>query len=146
MTTGTWCIGVITSFEPDPDNLSLQYRPASTFRYCNVCVDPDVIFQVRDDGGGILTKADIGANAVGINTGGGSTITGLSGFELDAGTTTGPGEDDGYTLFILQVAEEETKNEFDGVASTRMIWEVILNMHRLRPTGDASAALGEQGG
>jgi len=144
MTTGIFAFGVITSFEANPDNLTRIYSPASTAGYCNVCVAPDVIYHIRDDGGAALTKADIGANAVGINTHGGSTVTGLSGFELDAGTTTGPGEDDGYPLYIIGVADVED-NEFDGSTSTRIIWEVTLNMHHLRATGDGSGGLGEQG-
>jgi len=144
LTSGIYCLGIITSFQPDPDNLSLQYRPASTARFCNVCVDPDVVFHVRDDGGAILDENTIGGNAVGINTETGNDITGISGFEMDAGTTTAPAENAIYPLFILGVADIEG-NDFDCVADTRMIWEVIINKHQLRPVSVTGGGLGVLG-
>lgn len=115
--------GVITSFEPNPDNLTLQYRPASTARYCQVCVDPTVVYQVRGDGAAIPGVVFIGQNASGVFTHAGSTITGLSGFEI--------GEDTGAAnsslpLLVLQCADIED-NEWDGTTDTHVIWEVMLS-------------------
>ena len=135
----TYILGVITSFEPDPDNLTLQYRKANTARYCNVCIARDVVFQIRDNGAAVLTKTVMGANADGIHTHAGNTITGLSGFELDAGTTTAPAADATYSFVVLSLADVED-NEFDGTTTTHMIWEVVVNMDRLKVT--TSAALG----
>jgi len=144
MTTGTFVFGVITSFEPNPDNLSLQYRVNSTERYCNVCVDPDVIYWIRDDAVAALTSNAIGGNCNGIFTHGGSTITGLSGMELDSGTTGPPAETAALPLFIIGVADVED-NEFDGSTDTRIVWEVVINMHQLRATGDGTGGLGVLG-
>jgi hypothetical protein len=107
-------------------------------------MDPDVIYQIRDDGGVILTKKDIGSNACGIFTHAGSTVTGLSGMELDSGTTNAPAENASFPLLIIGCSDIED-NEYDGAADTRMIWDVVINMHQLRATGDGDGALGEQG-
>jgi hypothetical protein len=140
-----YVFGVITSFVPDPDNLSLQYRAGLTARFCNVCVDPDVIYWIQDDGEAVLTEDTIGGNAVGINTHDGDGIlTGLSTFELDAGGTDAPAEDATNPLFILGVADIEG-NDFDCVADTRMIWEVIINKHQLRPVTNTGGGLGVLG-
>lgn len=124
-TDGTYVVGVITSFEPNPDNLTQQYRPGYQARYCNVCVDPTVVFQVRDDGGVVLAVVTIGQNAVGIFTHAGSTITGLSGMELDSGTTTAPSANASNTMIIIGAAEDDT-NTWDGTVDTRVVWEVML--------------------
>ncbi len=80
--------GVVTSFEADPDNLSKQYRVASTERRCNVVPAlPGQLFIVQ-------ASADINLIEIGLFfdftvSGGevlqaGSTVTGLSGVELDS--------------------------------------------------------------
>ena len=140
-TDGTWIFGVITSFEPDPDNQTLTYRTNSTARYCNVCVDPDVIYWIRDNADAYGDEDDIGGNADGIFTHAGSTTTGLSGFELDQSSIA---EDASLTLFILGVADVED-NLFNCTSDTNTIWEVIINMHQLRPTGDGTGGLGVVG-
>jgi hypothetical protein len=138
-TDGTYAVGVITSFDPDPDNLSLQYRKASTARYCQVCLCEDVVFQIRDDGVTALTKTtSIGNNAVGIFTHAGDTITGLSGMELDSGSDT-PAADASNTMLILRPADCED-NSFDGSTDTHVVWEVLINMNRLKHT--TNGALG----
>jgi len=144
---GDYIWGVITSFEPDPDNLTRTYRAASTARYCNVVMsDPMLVFQIRDDGTAALTKADIGANAIGTFTESGSTVTGLSGYELDSGVGTAPTENSSNPLFIVGIAEHPD-NEWDGSTDSRMIWEVTINMPQVgAATGDGDGALGEEGG
>jgi len=162
MADGAYVYGIVVGFEADPTNLTYQYRPASTERVAYVVVaTPDLVCQIRDDGGAALTKADIGANAIGIFTHGGSTVTGLSGLELDAGTGTGPAENASNPLTIIGVADIED-NEFDGSTSTHIVWEVLINMCQVgmstwevlinmcqvgMSTGltDAGGAKGEQG-
>jgi hypothetical protein len=140
---GDFIFGVITSFEVDPTNLTRMYSPANTASYCNVCVSPDVVYWIRDDGVAALTKAQIGANAVGIFTHSGDTTTGISKYELNS-STDAPAEDASNPLLILGVADVED-NEFDGSTDTHIIWEVLINMHQLRSTGDGTGALGELG-
>ena len=80
--------GVVTSFEADADNLSNQYRLASTERRCNVVPAlPGQLFivQAYED----IVVADIGlffdfTVSGGEVLQGGSTVTGLSGVELDS--------------------------------------------------------------
>lgn len=118
-TTGLLVEGVITSFEPNPANLTLQYRPASTERYANVVVaTPNIVFQIRDDGSGTPTKVFPHQNAE-MAAGSGSTYTGLSGFTLDAST---PTTTQAHPLHILGLADIED-NELDDYA----IWEVLIN-------------------
>jgi hypothetical protein len=140
-TDGTYAVGVITSFDPYPTNLSLQYNPVSTARYCNVVCDPTVVFQIRDDAGAALDKVTIGQNAVGIFTHAGDTITGLSGMELDAGTTTAPSANASNTMIVVGCADIED-NEWIAGTSTRMIWDVLLCNWRFLGPASAYGQLG----
>lgn len=110
--------GVIVSFDPLPDSLDKVYNPTLTERYANVCVDGDVIFQIRDDGAGTPTKGFPGRNAQ-MTHGAGSTTSGLSGTVLD---TTTPADTQAFPLNILGIAEQED-NTLDDYA----VWEVLLN-------------------
>lgn len=121
-TDGTIIWGVITSFDPLRTDLTKQYNPASTERYCNVCCDPEVVFQIRGDGGTTLTDLVAGQNAVMIATATGSTTTGLSGFHLDEGTTTAPSANQSNPLYILNVSNLEGNDLGDN-----MIYDVLLN-------------------
>lgn len=68
-------------------DLGRRHRPASTSMYCMVKpAHPLDIYRMQsDDIGTILSVASIGANAD-IAVGSGSTITGLSGMEVDSST------------------------------------------------------------
>ncbi len=121
-TDGTIVWGVIVSFDPLYSDLTKQYNPASTERIAHVCCDPTVVYHVRGDGGGTPSKNWIGANAVLIATSSGDTTTGLSGFNLDEGTTTGPSADQSNTLLIVGIASMP-----DNELGDNAIWEVLLN-------------------
>jgi len=121
-TDGTIIIGPVVSVEPDPDNLDKVYSPASTAGYVNVCMDPTVIYEVRGDGGGTPTSVFPGQNAVLIATTSGSTLTGLSGFNLDEGTTTAPTTTQSFTLHIMNI-----KNSADNELGDNAVYEVLLN-------------------
>jgi hypothetical protein len=76
--------GVVVGFKPDPDNLMLKHRPASTNRIVYLCADNDVVFEIQEDGAtDPLEAADIGSNIT-IVDGTGSTATGISGAMLDS--------------------------------------------------------------
>lgn len=121
--SGSIIRGVITSFEPNPDNLTQQYRPASQERIANVVIaTPDLIFQVRTDGDETATKVFPGQNAI-LVAGTGSTITGLSGFTIDGSTT--PTTTQAHTIHIVGLADI-ADNELDDYA----IWDVIINTSR----------------
>lgn len=120
-TAGTIIRGVICGFEPTPADLTKQYSPASTEGWALIApAADDLIFQVRDDGGGSPTKVFPGQNAVLTAGSGGSTTTGLSSFALAAGTT--PTTTQNYTLHILGLSDIEN-NELDDYA----VWDVLIN-------------------
>lgn len=94
--------GVIVGFSTLPTDLSKQYNPASTERVALVCDDPDVIFQIQSDT--LLASTSIGLNAILIYTHAGSTVSGLSGVEMDGGSGTAPGADATYQVMIQRAA------------------------------------------
>lgn len=116
--------GVVIGVEPVTDE-STFYRVASTERYVFVVDDPDVIFEVQEDGvGGALAAADIGLNAD-IVVGTGSTVTGSSAVELDSSDKkTGTAQ-----LRILGLAQRA-----DNEIGTNAKVEVLINEHELKST------------
>lgn len=138
---GNAIAGVITAFDPDPDNLSLVYRPLSTNRYCYVCMDPDVIFEIQACSGAVLANTTVGLNAVLIFSHAGSTATGLSGMEMDSGASDAPAADASNQLLIMGLVDRPDNH----ISAVNAKWEVLINLHRLRATGDSgnySGALG----
>ena len=125
--TGSYITGVIVSVHPVTSD-SLVYRAASTERVVYVCDDPDVVFQVQDDGGGALDYDTVGLNAV-LIAGTGSAYTGRSGFMMDGGTTDAPAADASNQLFILGLSNI-VGNE---LGSDYAIWDVMINQHRYKP-------------
>jgi hypothetical protein len=112
------CRGVIVGIEPDPDDLSKIYIPALTGGYVYCCFDPQVVYQIRDDGAGTPSAVYPGQNAT-VTLAAGSTTTGLSGAVLDTST---PATDQTAPLHIIGKADVEN-NELDDYA----VWEVLLN-------------------
>lgn len=126
---GNYTCGVVTSVDPDPDDLSSTYRSSgakSADRYCQVCSDPDVIYEIQDDGGAALDEDSIRLNAIMIRTHA-TTSTGISHLELDAGTGTSPSADASNMLLILGLSKR-VGNAF-GVNA---VWDVLINMHSNR--------------
>lgn len=115
--------GVIVGFAPLPNDLTKQYNPANTERVALVCDDPDVIFEIQSDGA--LSAAQISLNAVLIFTNAGSTVSGLSGVELDSGTATAPAADATYQLMIQRASN------FPGndVTAAYCKMEVMISNH-----------------
>jgi hypothetical protein len=72
---GNEIFGVITSFDPNRDDLSKTYRTASTERYCQVVPALDVIFEIQSNG--TPTSGSVGELGD-IVVGSGSTTTGIS--------------------------------------------------------------------
>ena len=75
--------GVVTSFEANGDNLTQQFRAASTERYCQVATVDNTYFLVQDDGTIDITSAGLNADYI---VAVGSTVTGFSGMEIDSTT------------------------------------------------------------
>lgn len=76
--------GVVTSFDANPSNLELQYSPAaeSGGRYAKVVLCDEASFLIKNNG--VMQAADVGLNTD-IALTAGSTVTGYSGFVLEAG-------------------------------------------------------------
>jgi hypothetical protein len=76
--SGQDIVGVVRGFLPDPTNLALNYRAASTNRIALVVPTEDVIFEVQEDAVTTpIAAASIGLNAS-FNVGSGNTVTGVS--------------------------------------------------------------------
>jgi hypothetical protein len=114
--------GVIVGFAALPNDLTKQYNPASTARVAYVCDDPDVVFEIQADGP--IPAASIGLNAVLIYTHSGSTVTGLSGAELDT-TSDVPAADASNQLVILRAVNREDNDTTLDHAKV----EVMINTH-----------------
>lgn len=135
---GNHIFGVITAFDVDPDNTGLIYRTASTNRYCHVCIDPDVVFEIQACSGAVLANTTVGLNAVLIFTHSGSTVTGLSGMEMDSGASDAPAADASNQFLILGLVDREDND----ISAVNAKWYVLINLHRLKATGDGDSALG----
>lgn len=101
---------------------SLTYRAASTERVLYVVTDPDVMFEIQADG--TLAADDIGLNAVLIATHSGSTITGLSGIELNTTSDT-PAADASNQLLIHGLVPRADND----LASANSVALVTINNH-----------------
>jgi hypothetical protein len=115
--------GVIMGFAPDPSNLDKSYGLASTERVAFVCDDPDVVFQIQDDGAAALAATVVGLNAVVIDTHAGSTSTGRAGTELDTNSDA-PAADASNQLTIQRLAAIT-----DNALGANAVWEVKINNH-----------------
>ena len=76
--------GVVVAFEADPNDLSLQFRKATTKRFCQVAVADKNYFEVQSDSDNVndLTEADVGLNADFV-VGTGDTVYGMSANEIN---------------------------------------------------------------
>ena len=113
--------GVITSFDPLPDNLSKIYNPAYTERYCNVCLPYGMIFEIQADSVQAVPVTAVGLNANLIYTHAGSTGSGLSGAELNSSTVTA---DATFQMTILGLSG--TMNNDPTLVNSK--WLVSINL------------------
>lgn len=138
--------GVIVGFEPNPDNLSLLYRADDTNRYCYVCFDPYVIYEIQGCSSAAIAAASVGLNGCLIDTHAGDTATGLSGLELDSGVSVAPAADATYPLLILGAVPREDND----ISVVNAKWRVLISLHRFNSvwqvdTGGAAAQAGLKG-
>lgn len=118
--TGDVMIGVVVGVVPVTRD-SLTYRAASTQRLVYVADDPNLMFEIQEvSGGTALTANDIGLNANFV-VGTGSTVTGLSGVELNNAT-----EATSNTLDLRIVG---FVNRPDNEIGEHAKWVVRINRH-----------------
>lgn len=119
--SGNPVVGVIVSVVPDV-NSSTIYRANSTARYVLVCDDPNVLFEIQEDGTTAATVA--GATAIGTGFTSGSTVTGRSALEIStAGISETSDTDDDFRL-IRMVQRPDNATGANGR------WLVRLNVHQ----------------
>jgi hypothetical protein len=127
--------GVIVGFDIDTDNVFLNYRTASTARYCYVCIDPFMVYEVQayDASATVLAATVVGANAL-LAAGSVNTKTGLSGWYLNSGTT--PAADATYQVMILGAANRPNND----ITAAYAVWRVVISLKRgLAPTASLGA-------
>lgn len=112
--------GAIVAFAASPTALDKVYNPASTERLAFVSDDPDLVYEIQSDL--TLAATDVGLNGCLIYTQAGNTNTGLSGAELDGGTTTALATTVGFQLKILRIV-----NRLDNELAARVKVEVMIN-------------------
>jgi hypothetical protein len=130
---GNTCLGVIISFEPNPADLTQNYRPASqniagqnAGRWAYVATDPDLVMEIQ--GNGTFTVADVGQNAS-FTVGAGSTTTGQSGMQLDDATKATTST---LGLQIIGVIPRPD-NDLSGTTNTKLL--VRWNVHQYGSVG-----------
>jgi hypothetical protein len=114
-------VGVVVGFLPDPTNLSLRHRTASTNRIALVLDDPEAIFEIQEvSGGTAFTAAEVGLNA-NVIVGSGSTTTGMSGMEIN---NSGENTTADLDLKILGLVKRP-----DNAFGEHAKWLVRINTH-----------------
>lgn len=123
--------GVIVGFEPDPTNLALKYRTASTRRVCYIVPAlPHIEFECQADEA--MTAGDSGLYAD-ITVGSGSTTTGRSAMELDISTKSTTGQ-----LQILRPSRTVGESFDTSAAGTKMV--VSINESTFKVYGGTAIA------
>ena len=129
--------GVITGFETDSSYPNQVYQSDDTSRYCYVCIDPDVIYQIQDDGSAVIGIAGVGLNANIVQDIASTSVTHpfLSGQAIIASTVAA---DASFQLVILNAAPLPNND----ATIAHAIWEVLISQHQLRPFVATGGLLG----
>jgi len=130
-----YTIGPIVGIVPNPDNLNRNYIPASTGGYVWVADDPNLIFEIQvDDASGPIAITDFMLNAIMVETHAGSTITGISGIELDEDSITA---NSSLMLLVLRLVDRE-----DNELAAHCKVEVLISTHQYGFTGSDYGRMG----
>lgn len=120
VSSGNAVVGVIVGVVPETAD-SPVYRVNSTARYVMVADDPDLLFEIQEDGTTVATVA--GATASGTGFTSGSTTTGRSALEISTAgisETSDPGDD----FRLIQMVQRP-----DNETGANGRWLVRLNVH-----------------
>lgn len=121
-----FCVGPATGGDPPIPVLQddAQYHKASTEGYIYACLDPEVLFEIQEDGvGGAMGVGAVGRNAD-LIAGTGSTATGYSGWELDSNTL------DTTATLQMRIVEAVARVDNDPTL-TNAKWLASINLHAL---------------
>ena len=114
--------GSIIGFLANPTNLNVAYNPASTERIAIVADSPLQEFEIQEETAGTaLAVTAVGLNANLVFAESGSTVTGLSGAELDTST---PATTSTFQLKILRLVDAP-----DNAIGQHAKWRVKINNH-----------------
>lgn|SRR5574341_1029723 len=122
VSTGNQVVGVVVAVEPIHRDSTL-YREASVSRYVYVADDPNLLFEVQDDGVSALAATNVGMTADLASFTSGSTTTGQSAIEISTATVTASGDG---TEDVLMVGLALRPDNAFGVNAK---WLVRLNNH-----------------
>lgn len=128
------CVGPVVWVEPNPSDLTKQYRVASTAAYVYVADDSNIIMEAQEDADtSTIATSQTGAN-FNFVVADASTVTGMSGMQVDsntgATTNTLPLRLMGFVL--------DSENE-PGVANAKVL--VMFNTHQYKSnTGSTGIA------
>lgn len=132
---GNTPVGVIVWMEPNPLDLTQNYRPASqnlasqnAGRWVYVAADPDLVMEVQ--GSGTFALADVGQNAS-VTVGAGSTVTGQSAMALDDSTKATTAT----LVFQIIGVIQRPDNDVSGTTFTKLL--VRFNVHQFGSLGVA---------
>lgn len=126
---GDAAVGVLVALDPlNPSTLgestlsTANYRRASTLRYGCAAFGADVLYSCQEDSdGGALAVTDASDN-INVIVGAGSTITGLSGMELDSSSAD--------TANTLQLRLHGIDTSLNNVLGTNCRWIVSINLNQ----------------
>jgi len=119
---GNAITGVIIGFLANPSNLNITYNPASTECVAIVADCPLQEFEIQEESAGSpLAVTSVGLNANLVYAESGSTVTGLSGAELD---TTTPATTSTFQLKILRLMDGP-----ENAIGQHANWRVKINNH-----------------
>lgn len=124
-TAGQDIVGVVVGFSPDPNNLMLKHRAASTNRIAHVCVDPTVVYEIQEDADTTpLTATEIGL-VMTFTTTAGNTTTGVSKMALDSSEQSNTAT---FPLKLLGLSKK-VGNAFNtaGAGSDAATFDVVFN-------------------
>lgn len=137
---GNTPVGPVVWFEPNPADLTQNYRPASqnitaqnAGRFVYVADSPDLVMEVEEDAvGGTITLTNSGLNAD-LLASAGSTTTGQSGFVLDSSTAATTS-----TLVFRMLGWVKRPDNEVAVANAKML--VGFNVHQYGSVGTTAVA------
>lgn len=114
--------GEVPQIMINPTNPDRVNRPADTAMYVLVVDDPNVIFEIQEDGvGGTIAAASVGLSTD-LVVGAGNDVNGKSGMELDSSGVTASAA----TCKILRVVNRE-----DNALGANCKWEVLVVEHEM---------------
>lgn len=130
---GNTPVGVIVWMEPNPADLTQNYRPASQSitnqnagRWVYVAADPDLVCEIQ--GSGTFALGDVAQNA-NVVVGVGSTITGQSAMALDDTTKATTST----LVFQIIGVVQRPDNDVTGTTFTKLL--VRFNVHQFGSAG-----------